>query len=119
MLKLNARQKSFCEFYVASGNATESAIKAGYKEKYAGVNADKLLKNTNSEKAVRGRGRVNVFPFLRARKILFIRARGRVMLTKYPAAFPVGQLVSQILTKYTLRYPECGLPCGSDAPASG
>ena len=40
----------------------------------------------------------------------FIRARtrGRVMLTKYPAAFPVGQLVSQILTKYTLRYPECG-----------
>ena len=50
----------------------------------------------------------------------FIRARtrGRVMLTKYPAAFPVGQLVSQILTKYTLRYPECGLPCGSDAPAS-
>ena len=45
-------------------------------------------------------------------------ARGRVMLTKYPAAFPVGQLVSQILTKYTLRYPECGLTCGSDAPAS-
>nr|WP_315968574.1 terminase small subunit [Fusobacterium polymorphum] len=35
MLKLNARQKSFCEFYVASGNATEAAIKAGYKEKNA------------------------------------------------------------------------------------
>ena len=34
-LKLNARQKSFCEFYVASGNATEAAIKAGYKEKNA------------------------------------------------------------------------------------
>ena len=32
-LKLNARQKAFCEFYVASGNATDSAIKAGYKEK--------------------------------------------------------------------------------------
>jgi len=52
-LKLNARQKSFCEFYVASGNATESAIKAGYKEKYAGVNADKLLKNTNISKYIR------------------------------------------------------------------
>ena len=34
-MKLNARQKSFCEFYVASGNATEAAIKAGYKEKNA------------------------------------------------------------------------------------
>ena len=51
-MKLNARQKAFCEYYVACGNATESAIKAGYKEKYAGVNADKLLKNTNVAKAV-------------------------------------------------------------------
>ena len=51
-LKLNARQKSFCEFYVVSGNATEAAIKAGYKEKYAGVNADKLLKNTNIQKYI-------------------------------------------------------------------
>ena len=51
-LKLNVRQKSFCEYYVASGNATESAINAGYKEKYAGVNADKLLKNTNIQKYI-------------------------------------------------------------------
>ena len=51
-LKLNARQKAFCEYYVASGNATESAINAGYKEKYAGVNADKLLKNTNIQKYI-------------------------------------------------------------------
>ena len=51
-MKLNARQKSFCEFYVASGNATDAAIKAGYKEKYAGVNADKLLKNTNIQKYI-------------------------------------------------------------------
>ena len=34
-MKLNVRQKAFCEYYVASGNATEAAIKAGYKEKYA------------------------------------------------------------------------------------
>ena len=52
-LKLNARQKAFCEFYVASGNATDAAIKAGYKEKYAGVNADKLLKNTNISKYIK------------------------------------------------------------------
>jgi len=32
-LKLNARQKAFCEFYVASGNATDAAIKAGYSER--------------------------------------------------------------------------------------
>ena len=51
-LKLNVRQKSFCEYYVASGNATESAINAGYKEKYAGVNADKLLKNSNIQKYI-------------------------------------------------------------------
>lgn len=35
MKLLNARQKAFCEYYVASGNATEAAIKAGYKEKNA------------------------------------------------------------------------------------
>ena len=34
-MKLNARQKAFCEYYVVSGNATEAAIKAGYKEKNA------------------------------------------------------------------------------------
>ena len=34
-MKLNTRQKAFCEFYVASGNATDAAIKAGYKEKNA------------------------------------------------------------------------------------
>lgn len=33
--KLTEKQKKFCEFYVASGNATESAIKAGYSEKTA------------------------------------------------------------------------------------
>ena len=52
-MKLNTRQKAFCEYYVACGNATESAIKAGYKEKYAGVNADKLLKNTNVSKYIK------------------------------------------------------------------
>ena len=46
VLKLNARQKSFCEFYVASGNATESAIKAGYSEKYTNKNISKIRQNT-------------------------------------------------------------------------
>lgn len=34
-MKLNARQKAFCEFYVVCGNATEAAKKAGYSEKTA------------------------------------------------------------------------------------
>lgn len=42
---LNARQKAFCEYYVASGNATESAIKAGYSEKTAYSIGQRLLKN--------------------------------------------------------------------------
>lgn len=45
--KLNIRQKKFAEFYAQSGNAADSAIQAGYSEKFAGQNADKLLKNTN------------------------------------------------------------------------
>jgi len=36
-LKLNARQKAFCEYYVACSNATEAAIKAGYSKKTARV----------------------------------------------------------------------------------
>ena len=36
-MKLNARQKAFCEYYVASGNATDAAIKAGYSKKTARV----------------------------------------------------------------------------------
>ena len=43
---LNVRQEKFCLEYVKCGNATEAAILAGYAEKYAGQNADKLLKNT-------------------------------------------------------------------------
>ena len=31
---------------------TQAAIRAGYKQKWAGVNADKLLKNTNIKDAL-------------------------------------------------------------------
>ena len=44
-MKLNARQKSFCEFYVASGNATDAAIKAGYSESYAKDRIHTLMKS--------------------------------------------------------------------------
>ena len=42
-LKLNARQKSFCEFYVASVNATDAAIKAGYSKRTAKSIGQRLL----------------------------------------------------------------------------
>ncbi len=42
---LNARQKAFCEYYVASGNATESARKAGYSESYAMNRIHELMKS--------------------------------------------------------------------------
>lgn len=44
---MTERQKKFAEYYAQCGNAALSAIQAGYSEKYAGQNADKLLKNTN------------------------------------------------------------------------
>lgn len=43
---LTPKQKAFADYYIELGNATEAAIKAGYKKDYAGTNADKLLKNT-------------------------------------------------------------------------
>lgn len=43
---LNDRQQAFADLFIKLGNATEAAIQAGYKPKYAGVNAGKLLKNT-------------------------------------------------------------------------
>lgn len=46
-MKLNARQKAFCEFYVVCGNATEAAIKAGYKEKNARFVGSENLTKTN------------------------------------------------------------------------
>lgn len=44
--KLNQRQKKFAEYYAQSGNASESARKAGYSAKYINSNVQKLLQNT-------------------------------------------------------------------------
>lgn len=40
---MNERQKKFAEYYAQSGNAEQSAINAGYSEKYARGNAHKLV----------------------------------------------------------------------------
>ena len=51
-MKLNARQKAFCEYYVASGNATDAAIKAGYKEKNARFIGSENLTKANIKKYI-------------------------------------------------------------------
>lgn len=43
---LNPRQKKFAEYYAQSGNAADSARKAGYSAKYINSNVQKLLQNT-------------------------------------------------------------------------
>ena len=45
-MKLNLRQRKFAEYYAQNGNASTSAVMAGYSEKYANANAPKLLQNT-------------------------------------------------------------------------
>lgn len=40
---MNTRQKKFADNYVASGNAEQSAIDAGYSERYARGNAYKMV----------------------------------------------------------------------------
>ncbi|MBQ9096850.1 MAG: terminase small subunit [Clostridia bacterium] len=46
------RQKRFCEEYLTELNATQAAIRAGYSEKYAHTNANKLLQNTTIQKYI-------------------------------------------------------------------
>ncbi|MED5941367.1 terminase small subunit [Streptococcus anginosus] len=43
---MNERQRRFADEYIISGNAYQSAQKAGYSEKYAKTNSHKLLENT-------------------------------------------------------------------------
>ena len=45
MKKLTPKQKAFADEYIKSGNAYQSAIKAGYSHKYANNNISKLLGN--------------------------------------------------------------------------
>ena len=44
-MTLNARQRKFAQEYWVTGNGTQSAIKAGYSEKTAHVQASNLLKH--------------------------------------------------------------------------
>lgn len=43
--KLTPKQQAFADFYIETGNASESALKAGYSEGYAKTHVYKLLEN--------------------------------------------------------------------------
>ncbi len=49
---MTARQKRFCEEFVKTGNAKQSAISAGYSEKTAEVQGARLLSNVKVKKNI-------------------------------------------------------------------
>lgn len=50
---LTDKQRLFCEWYVSTGNATESAKKAGYSEKSASNQGCRLMKNDEIQKFIK------------------------------------------------------------------
>lgn len=50
---MTARQKKFAEYYAQSDNTVQSAIKAGYSEKYAKADACKILDNPSVGEYIR------------------------------------------------------------------
>ena len=53
--KLTPKQKRFADEYIITGNATQSAIEAGYSKKYANTNASKWLQNTTIKEYIEER----------------------------------------------------------------
>lgn len=52
--QLNVRQQKFAEAYVNTGNATKSAIQAGYKESRAEVTGSELVRNSKIADYIEG-----------------------------------------------------------------
>lgn len=51
--EVNDRQEKFCAFYIVNGNATEAAKQAGYSEKTAYSQGQRLLKNVEIQNRVK------------------------------------------------------------------
>ncbi len=51
--RLKPRQEAFCEHFVATGNATEAARRAGYSARAAAVQGYRLLKKANVADRIR------------------------------------------------------------------
>lgn len=49
---LSLKQQKFCEYYVELANATEAAKRAGYSEKTAYSQGQRMLKNVETQKFI-------------------------------------------------------------------
>lgn len=96
--KLTLKQQKFADEYIISGNATQSAIKAGYSEKYANTNAVKLLQNTTIKAYIDERlSELNSKKIADQQEVLeFFTAAMRGELTE-PMAIGLGDGVQQII----------------------
>ena len=96
--KLTLKQQKFADEYIISGNATQSAIKAGYSEKYANTNAVKLLQNTTIKAYLDERlTELNSKKIADQQEVLeFFTAAMRGELTE-PMAIGLGDGVQQII----------------------
>ena len=65
-MTLTVKQQRFVEAY--NGNATRAAIEAGYSERWAASNIDKLLKNTEIQAAIKGREQTRIDGFIATRE---------------------------------------------------
>ena len=56
-MTLNDKQKKFVDYYCQSGNATQSAIKAGYSEKTARSQGQRMLTKVDIQNAIEQRNK--------------------------------------------------------------
>lgn len=49
-MKLTEKQKRFCEEYLTDLNATQAAVRAGYRKRTAGSQGQRLLKNVEIQR---------------------------------------------------------------------
>lgn len=56
-MKLNENQKRFVDYYCQSGNAAQSAVRAGYSERTARSQGQRLLTNADIQKAIEERNK--------------------------------------------------------------
>nr|DAU43879.1 MAG TPA: Terminase small subunit [Caudoviricetes sp.] len=84
---MNERQKRFADEYIISGNAYQSAIKAGYSPKYAKTDAHKLLENT----------RIKNYIDERLKEIESDKIADQQEVLKYLSAVMRGEMTEQTL----------------------
>ena len=57
-MKLKEKQKKFADYFIKTGNAYRSAVKAGYSENYAKGNVVKLLDNVSVKEYIEERNKL-------------------------------------------------------------